>query len=342
MDIFNTQPQQPDMYDVASEKKALWHNASKLGLVMMTYYLFSKIMVYVYYYIVYLYKNHSLTLSFSKVAAYLQSKPKLITSSMFAMCGNLFCVITTFAATLLVGKFMLQIDFNSMLKPEKNHIKQAAVWFPACMTINTVMSVLAALLTFFLTSGGVRVPTVDFSLTKPGALVVILQISYVVIIGPIIEEILYRGVVLTLLMPYGKGLAIFVSALLFGLMHGNIPQAIAAVAGAVMYGLIAVKFNSIIPTILIHIANNLIASYPDYTTVYNLPGWIYYVVMIILAVIGMFVIFTRITELRITNEPQTLLTKGQKYRVVFTNIFMIIYILMLLSVFVKTFYYANM
>ena len=64
--------------------------------------------------------------------------------------------------------------------------------------------------------------------------------------------------------------------------------------------------------------------------------------MILLAVIGLFVIFTRITELRITNEPQTLLTKGQKYRVVFTNIFMIIYILMLLSVFVKTFYYANM
>ena len=72
------------------------------------------------------------------------------------------------------------------------------------------------------------VPTSDFSIHQPSAIAVIVQFSYVVIIAPIVEEFIYRGAILTALSPYGRGAAVLFSALAFGLMHGNIPQAASA------------------------------------------------------------------------------------------------------------------
>lgn len=324
------------------ERKALWINASKLGMLLLMYNLLNTFMVTVYYYLVYAYKNHSVTLSYAKVLSYLRSQPELISSSMFTMLGNLFSVTVSVLIILLIACLMMKIDFSCMLKPEKKHVKQAAVWFPACMAINSAVSIIVSVFTVFMGEKGITVPKSDLTLSKPGAMVVIVQVAYVIVIGPIAEEFIYRGIILTLLKPFGKWLAVFTSALIFGLMHGNIPQAVAAFAGAIVYGLVAVKCNSIIPTILIHIANNFIAGYPDFCDVYNLPMWVYYAFMIIFALAGVYIIFTRITELKITEESPCVLTSGQKYRVVFTNVFMIVYLAMLLLTFVRAFYYANM
>lgn len=324
------------------EKRALWINASKLGALLLIYSMLNNLMISLYYYIVYAYKNHSVTLSYAKVIAYLQGQKELISSSLFIMLGNLFCVVLSLLITVLIACLAMRVDFSQMLKPEKKHIKQAAVWFPACMAINSAVSVIVSFFTAFMGEMGITVPESDMSLSKPGALVVTVQVLYVIIIGPIVEEFIYRGIILTLLKPFGKWLAVFFSALIFGLMHGNIPQAVSAFAGAIVFGLIAVKCNSIIPTIIIHIANNFFASYPDFSQVYDLPMWIYYGIMIIFMLAGVYVIFTKISELKITKDTPSVLTSGQKYRIVFTNVFMIIYLALILLTFVRSFYYANM
>ncbi len=323
------------------EKRALWINASKLGALLLIYSMLNNLMISLYYYIVYAYKNHSVTLSYEKVITYLQGQKELISSSLFIMLGNLFCVVLSLLITILIACLLMKVNFSQMLKPEKKHVKQAAVWFPACMAINSAVSVVVSFFTVYMGEMGITVPQSDMSLSKPGALVVIVQILYVIIIGPIVEEFIYRGIILTLLKPFGKWLAVFFSALIFGLMHGNIPQAVSAFAGAIVFGLVAVKCNSIIPTIIIHIANNFFASYPDFSKVYNLPMWIYYGIMIVFMLAGVYVIFTRIRELKITDEPPCVLTSGQRYRIVFTNVFMLIYFALILLTFVRSFYYAN-
>lgn len=80
---------------------------------------------------------------------------------------------------------------------------------------------------------------------------------YVTLIGPIAEELLFRGLVLRILRPYGKQMAIFVSALFFGLFHGNIVQSPFAFLLGLVLGYITVEY-SIVWAIVLHIINNLV------------------------------------------------------------------------------------
>ena len=75
--------------------------------------------------------------------------------------------------------------------------------------------------------------------------------------APIFEELLFRGLVMRSLEPYGKRMAILVSALLFGFYHGNPLQApFAAMVGMVL-GYVAMEHN-IVWAMVLHMFNNLI------------------------------------------------------------------------------------
>lgn len=82
------------------------------------------------------------------------------------------------------------------------------------------------------------------------------MIIYSCILGPIIEEFIYRGVILRSLEKYGKRVAILFSAILFGLMHGNFFQVFMAIGLGIILGYLAMEY-SIKLTILLHIINNI-------------------------------------------------------------------------------------
>ncbi len=80
---------------------------------------------------------------------------------------------------------------------------------------------------------------------------------YASVLAPISEEILFRGYILRSLRPYGKRFAVFGSALLFGLFHGNLLQAPYALVIGLILGYVTVEY-SIWWAILIHGFNNLV------------------------------------------------------------------------------------
>lgn len=80
---------------------------------------------------------------------------------------------------------------------------------------------------------------------------------YAGIIGPIVEELVYRGFVMRHLQKYGKLLAVVISSILFGAMHGNLPQAVFAFCVGLVLGHVAIEY-SIIWSIILHILNNLV------------------------------------------------------------------------------------
>ncbi len=85
------------------------------------------------------------------------------------------------------------------------------------------------------------------------------------ITGPILEEVLFRGIILDgFLNRYKPGKAIFWSALLFGLFHMNPWQFIPAFLTGLLLGYIYFKTRSLIPVIFIHIIINSFS----YLTVY--------------------------------------------------------------------------
>lgn len=84
----------------------------------------------------------------------------------------------------------------------------------------------------------------------------ILYLIFLAIVPAIVEEYLFRGVVLGSLRKYGDGFAILFSAILFGFMHGNIVQIPFAFIGGLLLGYITVYSNSIIPAMIVHFLNN--------------------------------------------------------------------------------------
>lgn len=80
---------------------------------------------------------------------------------------------------------------------------------------------------------------------------------YAAVGAPIMEEIVFRGLVLRHLQPYGKGFAIVMSAFLFGIFHGNLVQMPYAFLVGLVMGYVAIEYN-IVWAMVLHMINNLV------------------------------------------------------------------------------------
>lgn len=82
------------------------------------------------------------------------------------------------------------------------------------------------------------------------------MLLYAGILAPVSEEILFRGLILRSYEKRGKKFAIFASAFLFGIFHGNLVQSPYAFAAGLVLGYTAVEY-SLWWAIALHLANNL-------------------------------------------------------------------------------------
>ncbi len=80
-----------------------------------------------------------------------------------------------------------------------------------------------------------------------------------VVVGPLTEEFLFRGVILHgFLQNYGRRKAVLVSALLFALFHLNPWQFLGALAMGVVFGWWLIESGSLLPCLLGHAFANLL------------------------------------------------------------------------------------
>lgn len=83
---------------------------------------------------------------------------------------------------------------------------------------------------------------------------------YSCIIAPITEEFLYRGFVLKTCSRVSQRFGIFMSAVFFGLAHGNVTQFILAFLIGVFMAHIDIKHNSLFPSICVHFCVNTLST----------------------------------------------------------------------------------
>ncbi len=107
-----------------------------------------------------------------------------------------------------------------------------------------------------------------------------------VIVAPIFEEILYRGL---LLSRFRKGIpiavAIILQGILFAYSHGNIVHILTTVGFGVVAGVLVNKHKSILGVVLMHFTNNLLV-FLDINIVNIIPKDTYFV-----ALIGFIIVF---------------------------------------------------
>ena len=73
------------------------------------------------------------------------------------------------------------------------------------------------------------------------------------------EEFLFRKTIIKALLPYGEGLAILSSAVMFGMMHQNIFQIFYATMAGIVLGYVYSKTRSFLCVFLIHFTNNFLS-----------------------------------------------------------------------------------
>ncbi|MCR5619859.1 MAG: CPBP family intramembrane metalloprotease [Lachnospiraceae bacterium] len=88
----------------------------------------------------------------------------------------------------------------------------------------------------------------------------IINIVIMVVIGPIVEELLFRKLLCDRLRPYGEGVTVVVTGLLFGLFHGNLTQGVYAFLLGCFMAYVYLRTGRVTITIVYHIVLNFIGS----------------------------------------------------------------------------------
>ena len=81
-------------------------------------------------------------------------------------------------------------------------------------------------------------------------------VIYSCLIAPLMEELIFRGVLLKKARRFGDRTAVVFCAVMFGLMHGNLNQCLYAVVIGLVLGYVAVRTNRIFYNVLLHMAVN--------------------------------------------------------------------------------------
>lgn len=84
------------------------------------------------------------------------------------------------------------------------------------------------------------------------------QALVMLIIGPLFEELFFRRVLIDRMSVYGDRVAILISALMFGLFHGNFFQFFYAFALGLLFGYVYVRTGNIWYSVGLHAALNLL------------------------------------------------------------------------------------
>ena len=139
-----------------------------------------------------------------------------------------------------------------------------------CLGLQTAAALLTQIITTILDNFGLTGRTIDLSATTSfGANV--FMFFYACLLGPVLEELLYRGVLLQSMRKYNERFAIFLSAAIFGLMHENYQQFILGFLLGIPLAVVTIKYNSLIPSIITHIIVNTTASVSNVVMQYFTP-----------------------------------------------------------------------
>lgn len=174
---------------------------------------------------------------------------------------------------------------NATTKDMLKHISISWCFQGACMIIVTL------LYSIFYTIGVDLMPNSALDSSNYTSITyTVATFLYTCIIAPITEEMLFRGVILRGFSVVSQRFGIFMSALLFGLLHGNILQFITTFTIGIYLGFVATKYNSILPTIVMHFFINLAPTLMEMTLsnneiVYSIVTYGFYGIMISIGIL---------------------------------------------------------
>jgi membrane protease YdiL (CAAX protease family) len=186
-------------------------------------------------------------------------------------------------------------------------------------------------------------------------------VIFAVVGAPIMEELIFRKLLVDRMLVYGEGTACVVSGLIFGLFHGNLTQFVYAFVLGVVFAYVYCKYGDVRITMLMHMIINFMGSvvaiwilsksgYMEFAEALQesandpeammqimtehaaglaLMGFYFlFIVALVITGVVLFFVFKR----RIVLKPgEIVIPKGQRFSTVILNLGMILFILLSLG-----------
>ena len=189
---------------------------------------------------------------------------------------------------------------------------------------------------------------------------ILLRIIIVSLIGPFVEELIFRKFIIDRLNIYGEKTAIFVSALLFGLFHGNLFQFFYAFFLGLIFGYVYLRYGKLLYTVLLHVIINFmggvvsvfmlekvgtdnlvniasgdISSLTPEAMVGFTVYMFYVLILIVLFIAGLIIFFRNLKKIRFYSKEREI-QKRDVFSVAYLNVGMILAILGCLALIVTS------
>lgn len=250
-----------------------------------------------------------------------------------------FTLVATFVSMHIIGFAVYYL----MMKPQvpvvqreksKMSVKDFIVVFFICMAATYLFNFVSLGINYVI--GLIKQSPVVNPLESAVGGNVVLQVFVLAISAPIIEELVFRKLMLDCLRPYGDKLAIWVTALAFALFHGNLSQALYALVLGLIFAYIVIRTNDVRYSIAYHIIINLLGStiMPMMATSSNqalvmAAGLLVYVFIIV----GVILFILNAKKIVLEKGEITLEKKG-RFKTIYLNAGMAGFMLMCLSMFI--------
>lgn len=164
--------------------------------------------------------------------------------------------VTTGVVVLFIRNILFDKRTGAFEKTKKMELSTFVQSFSLILMIQFLFLIITNLIEVILNYMGVTMKeAVDLASGSSNSGITMLL--YAGIIGPVAEEIVFRGLVLKGFQKYGKSFALICTSVIFGLGHLNPIQIGLAIPMGMILGYITIEY-SIKYAILLHIINNLI------------------------------------------------------------------------------------
>lgn len=167
---------------------------------------------------------------------------------------------------------------------------------------------------------GLYVPSIDYVI-EHDPMVYLAELLGAVILAPIGEELIYRGIVLRCSAKISQRFAIFFSAFIFGIMHGNPYQFVLGFLLGIPLAMVTLKTGSIVPAIICHMTNNLIASVSEVVGYFNegISNVIPYIMLPVFFIIGIILLISAASNGRVRFPAYTSYHKSRTMPILITS-----------------------
>ena len=156
----------------------------------------------------------------------------------------------------------------------------------------------------------------------------------VALIGPILEEIVFRKLLIDAIGRYNAGVAVIISGVVFGIIHSNISQFFYTFAFGLFLGFIYLKTGRLLYTIIMHVSVNLffgtmstILKRFTETELGTMIFGLYGLALITIAITGIVLFFVNLKKFKLNND-RDMIKKANAYKIAFSNVGIIIFIVL--------------